>query len=244
MKRLSDYTPARVGLGLAGASVPVKQLLEFRLAHARARDAVHFTLDTASLAQDLAQNAWDSCVLRTMAKTRDEYLKSPDKGRVLDAASVAELEGLLGDHRIVFVLVDGLSALAVHRHALPLLEAIRAGLNAADQPQIFIVQGGRVAVGDQIGGLLQAEISVVIIGERPGLSTPDSLGIYLTWNPRPGRSDAERNCISNIHSQGLSYEMAAQKLLFLIGEARRRKLSGVRLKETAGKVLEASMPAE
>lgn len=238
MKRLADYTQARVGLGLAGDSLPVKQILEFRLAHARARDAVHFPLDTTSLMQDLRARNWHSLVLHTEARTREEYLKCPDKGRRLDSASVEQLAAAGGNCEVVFVLVDGLSALAVHRHAAPLLDVVESRSDYAGKNPIVIVEGGRVAIGDPIGQLLNAKISVVLIGERPGLSSPDSLGIYLTWNPRPGRGDAERNCISNIHSQGLSYRSAAHKLLFLIAESQKRMLSGVRLKETAGKRLE------
>lgn len=128
----------------------------------------------------------------------------------------------------VFVIADGLSALAIHRHAIPLLERV---LPQFGESPIVIVEQGRVAIGDEIGAAFQAELSVVLIGERPGLSSPDSLGIYLTWHPKPGLTDADRNCISNIHGEGLSYEAAAHKLVFLMNESRRRKLSGVQLRE-------------
>jgi ethanolamine ammonia-lyase small subunit len=239
MKKLSDYTPARVNLGLAGDSLPTKPLLEFRLAHARARDSVYFPLDAYSLAQEIAQRNWGSRVLSTNARDRDEYLRRPDKGRELSESSAAELTGASGSREIVFVIADGLSALAIHRHAVPLLEQVLRALNEVpdDANPICIVQQARVAIGDPIGALLHADLAVVLIGERPGLSSPDSLGVYLTWQPRVGRTDAERNCLSNIQPHGLSYELAAHKLVFLINEARRRKLSGIALKETARQLL-------
>jgi ethanolamine ammonia-lyase small subunit len=205
------------------------------MAHAQARDAVHFPLDAFSLAQEMSQHGWDARVLRSTAQHREEYLQRPDKGRLLDPESVAEIATFGGTH-FATVVADGLSALAVHRHAVPLLqECLNSGL-FKDSVPIWIVQQGRVAIGDHIGQILEADLSIVIIGERPGLSSPDSLGIYITWQPRPGRKDAERNCISNIHSRGLSYEYAAEKLAFLVNEAQRRKLTGVQLKDTVEKL--------
>jgi ethanolamine ammonia-lyase small subunit len=235
MTALRDFTSARVGLGLAGDSLPVKPLLDFRLAHARARDAVHFPLDSLSLLQEIAARQWSARVLHTQARDRQEYLRRPDQGRLLDQPSIVEVNAVQGPTPITFVTADGLSALAVHRHALPLLDLTLRELAIApdEQNPLWIAHQARVALGDHIGGLLSARLSVVLIGERPGLSTPDSLGVYLTWQPRPGRVDAERNCISNIHAQGLSYESAAHKLLFLIRESLRRQLSGVNLKEAA-----------
>jgi ethanolamine ammonia-lyase small subunit len=230
MTKLSDYTPARVGLGITGESLPTAALLEFRLAHARARDAVHFPLNAQSLAAEMAQCGWPARVLRSAAANRDEYLRRPDKGRCLSEASAAEVAGHKGSHAIAIILADGLSALAVHRHAIPLLKEVAP----SEERSFWIVQQGRVAIGDPIGELLQAELTIVIIGERPGLSTPDSLGIYVTWAPRVGRSDAERNCISNIHGLGLSYGQAAQRLAFLVSEARTRQLTGIGLKESSG----------
>jgi len=229
MKKLTDFTSARVSLGLTGDSLPTAPLLNFRLAHARARDAVQFPLDSASLVQEMAERNWSARVLHSAARTRNEYLGRPDQGRRLDDASCAELSKSNMPQPVVFIVADGLSALAVHRHAIPLLERV---LPREETSPIWIVQQARVAIGDHIGALLGAELSVVLIGERPGLSTPDSLGVYLTWQPNLNRTDAERNCISNIHSQGLSYDIAAQKLLFLASEARRRKLTGIALKET------------
>jgi ethanolamine ammonia-lyase small subunit len=214
-------------LGITGDSLPTQPLLEFRLAHARARDAVHFPLDSSSLLAEM-RNAH---LLRSDAKDRTEYLRRPDRGRRLNAESV-EIVKRSASCPVAVVVADGLSALAVHRHAVALLEKLDL-----DAYPVWIVEQGRVAIGDHLGSLLGAELSIVLIGERPGLSTPDSLGVYLTWNPDLGRTDAERNCVSNIHEQGLSYEVAAHKLLFLMGEIRRRKLSGVPLKETAAPLL-------
>ena len=232
MTKLRDYTTARVALGITGESLPTNALLDFRLAHARARDAVHFPLDTATLTTELLACNLTPVVLHSAAANRDEYLRRPDKGRRLNSASAQIVA--THHHPTALILADGLSALAVHRHVIPLLKEI------APDPQlpIWLVQQGRVAIGDHIGELLQAELSIVILGERPGLTTPDSLGIYLTWHPHIGRTDAERNCISNIHTHGLSYAEAAHKLAFLTNQAKRRKLSGVALKETATHLLE------
>jgi ethanolamine ammonia-lyase small subunit len=201
-------------------------MLEFRLAHARARDAVHVPLDTSSMLAAIPNGR----LLHSNAKDRDEYLRRPDLGRRLSAESVTQLAEFSGVCPLAVVVADGLSALAVHRHAAALLDA----LNLGAQP-VWLVQQGRVAIGDHIGSLLAADLSIVLVGERPGLTTPDSLGVYLTWQPNLTRTDAERNCVSNIHEQGLSYEIAAHKIRFLMSEMRSRKLSGVHLKETAPK---------
>jgi ethanolamine ammonia-lyase small subunit len=233
MTRLRDFTPARVELGRAGASLPTRTLLEFQLAHAKARDAVCLPLAANSLAVELKQKGIDSISLASAARDRDEYLKRPDLGRRLSDDSRERLVPLRAEFDAVFVIADGLSALAVHRHAVPLLDLLLRNLDWHLAPMV-IVEQARVAIGDDIGELLGARMAVVLIGERPGLSSPDSLGAYLTWRPRPGRTDAERNCISNIRAEGLSYAAAAHKLLFLMNESRRLKLSGVGLKEDAG----------
>jgi len=233
MARLRDYTPARVELGRSGSSLPTRAMLEFQLAHARARDAVHLPLAVNSLVVELKQKGIDSITLASAARNRDEYLKRPDLGRRLSADSRQQLTALRGEYEAAFVIADGLSALAVHRHSVPLLRLLLHNLDWRIAP-VAIVEQGRVAIGDEISEVLGARIVVVLIGERPGLSSPDSLGAYLTWQPRPGRTDAERNCVSNIRAEGLSYVAAAHKLLFLMNESRRLKLSGVRLKEDAG----------
>jgi ethanolamine ammonia-lyase small subunit len=233
MVRLRNYTSARVELGRAGSSLPTRALLEFQLAHAKARDAVHLPLAVSSLALELQQRGLSSIALRSAARDRDEYLKRPDLGRRLNGESRERLTALRAEHEAAFVIADGLSALAVHRHAGPLLDLLLRDLDWRIAP-VTIVEQGRVAIGDEIGELLGARMVVVLIGERPGLSSPDSLGAYLTWQPHPGRTDAERNCVSNIRAEGLSYAAAAHKLLFLMNESRRLKLSGVQLKEAAG----------
>ncbi len=232
MRSLRDYTSARVDLGRSGHSLPTRELLEFQLAHARARDAVHLPLAVDSLVLELKQKNITSIALRSAAHDRDEYLKRPDLGRILSTESRRQVLTLRSEYDAALVIADGLSALAVHRHAVPLLEMLLRDLDWHIAP-VAIVEQGRVAIGDEIGEMLGARMVVVLIGERPGLSSPDSLGIYLTWNPRPGLTDAERNCISNIRTEGLSYAAATHKLLFLMNESRRLKLSGVRLKEDA-----------
>lgn len=231
--KLSDYTTARVGLGITGDSLPTAALLDFRLAHARARDAVHFPLDAKNLTADLLACGYQSVLLHSAAANRNEYLRQPHKGRFLDEPSIRAAGGRR--EQTAIIIADGLSALAVHRHAVSLIREIAPDTN---QP-IWLVEQGRVAIGDHIGELVKADLSIVILGERPGLSTPDSLGIYVTWAPHTGRTDAERNCISNIHSDGLSYTEAAHRLAFLTTEALTRRLTGVALKETAAPFLDS-----
>jgi ethanolamine ammonia-lyase small subunit len=232
-KSQRDYTPARVDQGRTGHSLPTGELLDFQLAHAKARDAVHLPLDVNSLLVELNQ---ECIVLSSAAPDRATYLRRPDLGRRLNDDSRDRLARRRSEYDAAFVIADGLSALAVHRHAAPLLGVLLPKLDWQLAP-LVIVQQARVAIGDEIGELMGAKLSVVLIGERPGLSSPDSLGVYLTWHPRPGRTDAERNCISNIRAEGLSYELAAHKILFLMNESRRLKLSGVKLKENAQPLL-------
>ena len=193
---------------------------------------MHLALDVQSLVVELKQQGIEPVTAASAAADRGVYLRRPDLGRQLNAESREKLAALRGEYDAAFVIADGLSALAVHRHAAALLETVLAHLDWCVAP-VVIVEQGRVAIGDEIGDLLGAKLAVVLIGERPGLSSPDSLGVYLTWQPKPGRTDAERNCISNIRAEGLSYAAAAHKLRFLMNEARRRKLSGVQLKEEA-----------
>jgi ethanolamine ammonia-lyase small subunit len=231
LARLRDFTPARVALGRAGHSLPTRELLELQLAHARARDAVHAKLDPHALALDLKPVCGECLLARSAAPDRFTYLRRPDLGRRLSEDSRRLLAARKGDFDAAFLIADGLSALAIERHARPMLETILGMLDARDwklAPAV-IVQQGRVAIGDDAGCCLGAALSVVFIGERPGLSSPDSLGIYLTWNPRPGLTDANRNCISNIRAEGLSYEAAARLLAFLMTESRRRKVSGIEI---------------
>jgi ethanolamine ammonia-lyase small subunit len=217
---LRQFTPARVGVGRSGHSLPTAELLRFQLDHARARDAVYDALDPASLARP-------HTLLHSAAPDRRTYLRRPDLGRRLDDASRAQLTP--GEYDVAIVIADGLSAPAVHHHAAPLLDALLPLLHDWRLAPLSVVLQGRVAVGDEIGELLGAQQVAVLIGERPGLTSPDSLGVYLTYGPRPGLTDAERNCISNIRTEGLSYAAAARHLHFLMQEARTRKLTGVAL---------------
>ena len=230
---LRQHTPARLALGRAGASLPTQEVLAFGLAHALARDAVHTALDVETLAQQLQAEGWPEPLrVSSQATDRAAYLARPDWGRRLSDDSRAHLEA--GDGvDLVFVISDGLSSVAVQRHALPVLRALRpwlAGLRLA--PPVIATQA-RVALADEIGEQLGAALAVSLIGERPGLSSPDSLGIYLTWAPRLGRSDAERNCISNVRPEGLGYEEAARQLAALIHAARAMRGSGVALRADA-----------
>lgn len=232
---LRRFTPARIALGRAGSSLPTAALLEFQLAHARARDAVHRVLDVDALAMRLSDLGQEVLRLESAAADVDVFIRYPDGGRVLCDADRRMLEArtpAVGCD-VVFVLADGLSAQAIERHALPLLQDLLPRLADWRIGPLCLVRHGRVAIGDEIGALLGAAMSVVLIGERPGLSSPDSLGAYLTWQPLPGRSNAQRNCISNIRPEGLGHEAAAHKLAHLMRESRRRRLSGVGLKEDA-----------
>jgi ethanolamine ammonia-lyase small subunit len=221
------FTPARVALGRTGNGLPTTELLHFRLDHARARDAVYESLDPASL-------EIPHVLLHSAAPDRATYLRRPDLGRSLQSGTQLEK----GDYDAAIVIADGLSAPAVHHHAAALLHELLPLLEEWHLAPTSIVLQARVAIGDEIGARLGARLVLVLIGERPGLTSPDSLGAYLTWDPRPGRTDADRNCVSNIRTEGLSYALAAHKLHFLMRESRQRKLSGVALKENAGNYIE------
>jgi ethanolamine ammonia-lyase small subunit len=253
---LSAYTAARVQLRQSGHSLATAEVLNLQLANAQARDAVHAKLDVSALVAGLTARAiaWagsrDAVVesaqarvpvlLTSAAATRADYLRNPGLGRTLSPASITQLQNIASSQPhatacdLFFVIADGLSALAVDRHALPLLDATFPLLNPAwCIAPICVVEQARVAIADPIGELLGAKLSVILIGERPGLSSPDSLGAYITWNPRPGRSDAERNCISNIRPEGLSYVEAAKLLHFYLTESRRLQQTGTLLKPSA-----------
>ena len=232
---LRAFTPARIALGRTGASQPTAALLAFSLAHAQARDAVHEAFDAASMSIELQADGVQTIVVHSRATDRPMYLRRPDLGRRLDAASCDRLRKAADDAKaapdLVLVVADGLSALAVSRHAQPMLTAIRSQLPGWSIGPVVLAEQARVALGDDVGELLGARAVALLVGERPGLTSPDSLGIYLTWAPRVGRSDAERNCISNIRPEGLSYEQAAVTLAGLLEGAKRLGTSGIMLKD-------------
>ncbi|HEY2138343.1 MAG TPA: ethanolamine ammonia-lyase subunit EutC [Xanthobacteraceae bacterium] len=235
---LRALTPARIGLARSGASLATGPLLDFRLAHARARDAVRAGLDEPRLAGELA--AFGLPVLRVGTPVRDlhQYLMRPDLGRRLTPEAQTELAGHAGQHDMVFVIAAGLSAHAVTRHVVPLLAATLPGLGAEGWriAPLVIVRHGRVAVGDAVAQALRARAVAILIGERPGLSAPDSLGAYLTWGPGPHTTDAERNCVSNIRPDGIAPADAAFRLCHLLRSMRSRGLSGVGLKDESESV--------
>jgi ethanolamine ammonia-lyase small subunit len=229
---LRALTPARVGLGRTGVSQQTRDLLDFQRAHAQARDAVHARLDAASLTAQIESSTRPQVIrLHSAASSRAEYLQRPDLGRRLNERSRALLAEQPTDKvDVAVVIADGLSALAVERNVPALLDELLPRLSDYRPGPICIVEQGRVAIGDAIGAALGAQLALVLIGERPGLSSPDSLGAYLTWQPRPGRNDAERNCISNIRAEGLSPAKAAAQIASLLAEACRLRLTGVALK--------------
>ena len=236
---LRRLTPARIALGRSGTSLPTGAQLDFQFAHAQARDAVHLPFDHAGLSTQLAERGRASLLLHSAAEDRHSYLQRPDLGRKLNATSAQLLKEHAAAHPggvdLAIVVADGLSALAVHRHTLPFLARLEEQIQAEgwSLSPVILVEQGRVAVADEIGELLGAKMTVILIGERPGLSSPDSLGLYFTYNPKIGLTDAYRNCISNVRLEGMSYGMAAHKLLYLMKEACRRQLSGVNLKDEA-----------
>jgi len=249
-QKLRQYTDARIGLGRAGVSLPTHELLQFQLAHARAIDAVHCPLDVPKLRADLTaagivRRQEDVLTLASQAPDRSTYLQRPDLGRVLSESSRDRLSAHApmedGAPDLAIVIVDGLSSWAVQANAATMVAQLKADLEVTQGKwrlaPLTIVEQGRVAIGDDIGSMLQARAVLVLIGERPGLSSPDSLGAYLTWGPSTGRHDADRNCVSNIRPAGLSYAHASQRLIYLIREAFRRRLSGVALKDRTEEVV-------
>lgn len=232
---LRKHTPARIALGRTGVSLPTTEHLAFQLAHARARSAVHHAIDLPKLAQDLARFG-PVVEVQSAAPDRPAYLQRPDLGRKLSAESAAKLAAeVRGPFDVAYVIADGLSAFAIEKNIVPFLEAMLAVSDKAgwSRAPLIVAGQGRVALGDEIGAIIGARMVVMLIGERPGLSSPDSLGIYLTYGPRVGLTDEARNCISNVRSEGLSYAEAAYKLHYLASGALKRSLSGVNLKDDA-----------
>ena len=235
IRDLKALTPARVGLERSGASLSTSALLGFTLDHARARDAVHAAFDAPALIADLGELGLRATAVASRASSRREYLGRPDLGRRLDSDAVQRLTDLADatSGRLAIVIGDGLSPTAVHAHALPLTRELLPRLAAAriEIGSVVVATGARVALGDEIGEILRAKMVAVLIGERPGLSAPDSLGAYLTFAPKLGRTDADRNCVSNIHRSGLAYDEAAFKIAWLIERGLARNVTGVALKD-------------
>ena len=232
---LRRFTQARIALGRAGHAAPTQALLDFQLAHAQARDAVHLPWDIDAFAEQVWGFGDEALILETPVVSRSEYLRRPDLGRSLTEDSRTCLDTIQTQETdVVLIVTNGLSSTAVERHGIALLQAVIENYRAQGirLAPVCLIANGRVALADGIGSVLAAKVAVIIVGERPGLSAADSLGVYLTYAPRPGNTDAERNCISNIRPpEGLGYEAAAAKLLYLTEEAIRRGLSGVALKD-------------
>ncbi len=232
---LRQFTQARIALGRTGHAIPTQAVLDFQLAHAQARDAVNFPWDIDAFAGQVRDLGEEVLILDTPVSSRSEYLRRPDLGRVLTEESRTRLKNLqAGAADVALIVTNGLSSSAIERHGIPLLQAIVDGFSAQQISiaPVTLVANGRVALADDIGSVLCAKLAVIIVGERPGLSAADSLGIYLTFAPRPGNTDAERNCISNVRPpEGLGYAEATAKLLYLTGEALRLGISGVAIKD-------------
>ena len=241
---LRRFTDARIALGRAGHSLPTAAHLQFQLAHAQARDAVHVPLDCDRVTQGLQAQRFETLLLHSAAPNRDVYLQRPELGRRLNEAACRTLQAQLEQQGaqdphapapdVCLVVADGLSALAIHSHAVEFLQCLLPHLQRDANPwrvaPVCIVEQGRVAIGDDIGERLAAKLVVILIGERPGLSSPDSMGIYVTWAPRVGCTDAQRNCISNVRGAGLAPQVAATQLYQLMRQSRSMKLTGVGLK--------------
>ncbi|CAM4176962.1 Ethanolamine ammonia-lyase light chain [Pedobacter westerhofensis] len=233
---LKEFTAARIALGRVGDSIPLSASLEFKLAHAHARDAVYSELEPTTLLSSLAAFKIPLLEIHSKAESRHQYLQRPDLGRIPDVQSLQLLKEHSGAFDISLILADGLSATAINTNVVPLLAALLPMLKGMKYhlAPICLASQSRVALSDHIAHTLGARLALMLIGERPGLSSADSVGAYLTYDPKPGLTDESRNCVSNIRPEGLSFELAAKKIFYLIREAFSRKLSGVELKDNAG----------
>jgi ethanolamine ammonia-lyase small subunit len=229
---LKKYTNARIALGRSGSSLPTNQVLAFRMAHALAKDAINTELDTLNIVEDAKKLSLNSILVQSKISNRIDYLMKPNIGRLLNETSIKKLKDW-PEKKITLsiIIADGLSAEAVNLHAIKLIAHLIPKLKFDTISPIILVKYGRVAISDEIGEILNSTIALILIGERPGLSSPTSMGAYITYNPKKGNTDEKRNCISNIQSEGLSYEFAAMKLAYLIDEMLFKKLSGVDLKD-------------
>ena len=242
----SRHTPARIALGRTGASLPTDEVLRFALAHAQARDAVHTPFDADAVAAEVESLGFPTIRVSSAAPARDVYLRRPDLGRRLSEESRSALAAAAGDPvDLALVVADGLSSAAIHAQTKPFLSAFKPFIarQGWSLSPVVIASGARVALGDEVGALLKARACVLLVGERPGLSSPDSLGLYLTFDPKVGRTDAERNCISNVRPDGLSFDLAAFKLAWHIREALLRQITGVELKDESDLLLEQDRAA-
>jgi ethanolamine ammonia-lyase small subunit len=232
---LRSATSARIALGRSGGSLPTHAWLDFKAAHAAARDAVHYEFDAEQLAAEIGTLGLHVVTVDSAATDRRTFLLRPDLGRLLDERSRYALQEMQtgGEHDLAIVVSDGLSSLAAHRQARPVLAALLPKLKGDDWriAPIVVALFGRVALEDEIGHLFGAQLALMLIGERPGLGSPDSLGAYLVYAPQPGNTDAQRNCVSNIRPEGLPIDAAAATIHYLLSEARRLRLSGVQLKD-------------
>ncbi len=230
---LRKHTAARIALGHAGVSLPTKELLAFRLAHAQARDAVYSELNKEKISTELSEIGFDYLFVKSSSVSRDEYLKNPNSGKKLDQEFLQKLKQFPSSYDLCFIIGDGLSAVAVNEHSVAVINLLSLKLKKQNWSiaPIIVSEQTRVALTDEIGNLLNANIVVMLIGERPGLSSPDSMGAYITYHPKPGLTDERRNCVSNIRPDGLSYSFAAEKLFYLLTEMNAKKISGVQLKD-------------
>lgn len=233
---LKKHTPARIGLGRSGVSATTQSLLEFNKAHARAKDALQADLELNTLTNGLRSFGLDYLLVQSRVSSKEEYLLRPDLGRELDPTYNETLsQNADTESNICITITEGLSASAINKHALPYLELLQHALSKKQikVAPVCIARSGRVAIADPIGSLLKAKISIILVGERPGLSSPHSMGVYITYDPKTGRTDAERNCISNIWEEGLSYQAAVASTLYLIDEITKRQLSGIAIKDNS-----------
>jgi len=229
---LKKYTNARIALGRSGNSLPTNKVLEFRMAHALAKDAINSELDVFNLVEDVKKLGLNSILVQSEITNESDYLKNPNVGRLLNEMSLKKMKDWPKKNTALSIIIaDGLSAEAVNLHAIKLIAHLIPKLKFNTISPIILEKYGRVAISDEIGEMLNSSIALILIGERPGLSSPTSMGAYITYNPKKGNTDEKRNCISNIQSEGLSYEFAAVKLAYLIDEMLNKKLSGVGLKD-------------
>tara|TARA_R110000868_G_scaffold89142_2_gene248246 strand:- start:7002 stop:7751 length:750 start_codon:yes stop_codon:yes gene_type:complete len=235
---LKEVTNARIALGSVGTAIPQREILKFKLAHAQAKDAIMCELDKKSLKSKFSSLNIPIYEVKSAVSSRDEYLKRPDLGRKLCSESIDELQSIKNEYEVVFILADGLSAEAINKYAYPFIEEFKRIVDSNFDCVLVMAEQARVAIGDEIGQILKAKFSIVLIGERPGLSSPESMGVYTTFKPQIGFTDERRNCISNIHNKGLNPKDGAMILNYLFKESMRLQISGVSLKVNLNKLLD------